>query len=208
MAIEKLACNTGRNDENPNIELAEELCAKNDVKGMQEIKEGLFSNDEAVASDCIKVMYEAAQRKPDLAAEYVPVFITLLKSKKNRMVWGAMTALAYTAHLKADVVFSEIDVVKKAYEKGSVITVDNSISVFSSLCKADAVYEKELFPLLVKHLEACRPKEVCQHAERMLICITKENRSKFLSALEGRAVDLTEVQMKRLRKIMKTVQEL
>lgn len=208
MAIEKLACKSGRNDENPNIELAEELCAKKDVKGIKEIADGLHNEDEAVANDCIKVLYEIGQRKPELIAEYVPVFIRLLKNKNNRMVWGAMTALAYTAHLKADIVYSEIGVIKEAYEKGSVITIDNSISVFSSLCKADKKYEKELFPLLINHLKTCRPKEVCQHAERMLVCITPVNRSKFLDALKERESDMTEVQIKRLRKIIKTAEEL
>jgi len=36
--IEKLACKLGRNDEIPNIELAEYLCQKNDIVGINEIK--------------------------------------------------------------------------------------------------------------------------------------------------------------------------
>ena len=108
MAIEKLACNMGRNDEIPNIELAEELCAKKDSKGIKEIADGLYDEDEAAANDCIKVLYEIGQRKPELICDYVPVFLSLLKSKNNRLIWGAMTALSYTALLRPSEIFSQI----------------------------------------------------------------------------------------------------
>jgi len=46
--IERLACRLGRNDETPNIELAEYLCQQSDKDGIKEIVEGFKSDDKAL----------------------------------------------------------------------------------------------------------------------------------------------------------------
>jgi hypothetical protein len=53
--IEKLAYSLGRNDEEPNIELAKELAKTKNKKGIQEIIDGLNNPKEQIANDCIKV---------------------------------------------------------------------------------------------------------------------------------------------------------
>ena len=88
--LEFLACRLGRNDEVPNVELAEKLCGGTDKKGIREIVRGLKSNDQAVANDCIKVLHEIGLRKPTLIAEYADDFLTALSAKNNRIVWGSM----------------------------------------------------------------------------------------------------------------------
>ena len=98
--IELLACKLGRNDENPNIELAEKLCAGMDKKGIREIIDGLKSKEQAVAYDCVKVLYEVGQRKPELIADFAGDFITALSDKNNRTVWGSMMALVYITPIK------------------------------------------------------------------------------------------------------------
>ncbi|MEK4512242.1 hypothetical protein [Paenibacillus sp. FSL K6-2524] len=203
--LTKLASSLGRNDEEPNIELAVELCETNNIKGIEEIVHGLKSTDKAIANDCIKVLYEIGSRKPELIAEYTEDFISLLLSKNNRLAWGSMTALATIADLSADEIYSKLDIVKKAYEAGSVITVDNSITVLAKLCKANELYQEEVFPFLMQHLATCRSKEVPQHAERMMICITADNTKEFVRVLEKRKDDLTDSQSKRLNKIIKSL---
>ncbi len=170
--IEKLAYSLGRNDEEPNIELAK---TKN-KKGINEIINGLNNPKEQIANDCIKVLYEIAEISPELISEYAGNFIQLLKSKNNRLVWGSMTALSKIVSFNPDEVFENLDIIVKAYKKGSVITVDNSISVFAELVKADKKYEKNVFPIIIEHLEKCRPKEVAQHSERAFVCINDEPR--------------------------------
>ena len=204
--IEKLAYSIGRKDENPNIELAEELIKTRDENGVKEIVEGLSSDNPNIANDCIKVLYEIGYRKPQMIAEYAGVFIDLLKAKNNRLVWGAAIALANTAPLKAPEIYKNIDDIITAYEKGSVITVDNLISVFAELAKADIEYEKTLFPLIIKHLESCRPKEVGQHAERSIACVNKNNSDDFKKVLLKRLDDLTDPQKKRVNKLLKKIE--
>ena len=206
--IEKLACKLGRNDEAPNIELAEYLCSHNDAEGIREIIGGFNGNDKAVASDCIKVLYEIGERNPALICDYANDFINGLGSKNNRLVWGSMTALARISDIAAGPIFENIGAVISAYEKGSTITIDNSISVFAGLCKAGENYEKSVLPTLLKHLEKCRPKEVPQHAERASVCFNKRNAGAFIEVLEKRNANLAGAGQTRVKKLLKKLYDL
>ena len=196
--LEKLAYSLGRNDEEPNIALAKELAKTKNRKGIKEIADGLHNPKEQIANDCIKVLYEIAGIAPELAAEYAGNFIQLLKSRNNRLVWGAMTTLSKIVLLNPDEIYKNLDIILSAYKKGSVITVDNSISVLAGLAKADTRYEKKVFPIIIEHLETCRPKEVGQHAERAFICVHKNNFKKFKETLLKRRESLTDAQKKRV----------
>ena len=203
--LELLACRLGRNDEIPNIELAEKLCESMDNIGVYEIANGLKSNDQAVANDCIKVLYEIGQRKPILIADFADDFITALSSKNNRIVWGSMKALSYVTPIKPDVIFNRLSEILAAYKKGSVITVDNSISVFAQLCKANSEYQIKVFPILLDHLAKCRSKEISQHAERMAVCIDSDNKEAFIIVLETRINSLSEAQKNRVLKLIEVI---
>ena len=200
--IEKLAYSLGRNDEEPNIALAKELAKTKNKKGIKEIVEGLSNPTEQLANDCIKVLYEIAEISPELISEYAGNFMQLLKSRNNRLVWGAMTALSKIVSLNADEAYKNLDIILRAYEKGSQITIDNSISVFAELVRADKKYEKKVFPIIIEHLAKCRPKDVGQHAERAFICINKNNSEKFKETLLKRRESLTDAQKKRVDKLL------
>lgn len=206
--IEKLACKLGRNDEIPNIELAEHLSRQNDITGIKEIVDGLKGADKAVANDCIKVLYEIGDRNPKLISDYVNDFISCLHSKNNRLVWGSMMALAKIAQYASEPIFERFAEVVSAYQEGSVITVDNSISVFAGLCKANADYARTILPIIINHLQKCRPKEVPQHAERAAICFNTENAKEFISVLEQRKSDLSASQQTRINKLIKKLNTL
>jgi len=203
--IELLACKLGRNDEVPNIELAERLCATEDRDGIREIAKGLESKDNAVVNDCIKVLYEIGQRKPDLIADLADVFISGLSNKNNRLVWGCMTALACSTPINPNVVFDRLPEVIAAYKKGSIITIDNSISVFAWLCAASEDYQQAVFPLLLEHIANCRAKEIPQHSERMAVCIDSGNKDSFFRALDARYSELSDAQKSRLNKLKRTL---
>jgi len=203
--IELLATSLGRNDEAPNIELAELISERGDADGVAEIVSGLKGKDKGIAADCIKVLYEIGYRRPELISMYAEDFAVLLESKNNRLAWGGMTALGTIADLVPDDVHTHIAKIKKAYENGSVITVDNSISVFAKLCKSDKRYMDELFPILIDHLKRCRTREVPQHAERMLVCIDGGNRDVFLETIKEREKEMSASQAGRIRKIERTL---
>ena len=202
--LEQIASAKGQNDEIPNIELAEKLAKTQDKAGIDEIVSGL-AMEKKIANDCIKVLYEIGQRAPALITPYAEVFAGLLKAKENRLVWGAMTALSQITELVPEAVFAHFNDVYAAYEKGSVITVDNSISVFSLLCKTGASREQKILPILVRHLQNCRAKEIPQHLERMAVCFTVKNANQFCSVVQARYGELSKPQQARVNKTLKRI---
>ena len=114
-----------------------------------------------------------------------------------------MTALAQIAPLRPEEIFARLDDVRAAYETGSVITVDHSISVFARLCKADRDREPEILPLLLNHLANCRAKEIPQHLERMTVCVTAENAARFRTAVAARCGELSKPQQARVTRTLK-----
>jgi hypothetical protein len=204
--IEKIAYNIGRSDEEPNIDLAIELVNTRNLEGIKEIVNGLRNKKKQIANDCIKVLYEIGEKNPELIADYALDFIQLLRSRNNRLVWGSMTAISKIVFLKPKEIFENIETVIKAYENGSVITRDNSISVFTELARADKHYEKIMVKKIIEHLESCRPKEVGQHAERAFNCINEENSKEFIDVLIRKKEYLTEAQKKRVDKLIKKIE--
>lgn len=205
--IEKIAYSLGRKDEEPNIALALELSTNEDVEGIKEIVDHLKDKNKQVANDCIKVVYEIADRKPTLIAGYVEDFLNLLHSKNNRLVWGAMTSLSKIALIKPHEIMNRLGTVLDAYKNGSVITVDNSISVFAELVKSNVDSDNKVFNIILDHLSTCRPKEVGQHSERASICINEHNSDSFKKVLEKRIDSLTAAQQKRVQKLIKKIEE-
>jgi hypothetical protein len=118
-----------------------------------------------------------------------------------------MMVLSQIAPLNPETIFKNLTTIRKAYENGSVITVDYSISLFAELSRKSDQYEETIFPLIIKHLETCRPKEVAQHSERAFICINKKNSDAFVSVLNKRFSTLTDSQKKRVNRILKLAGE-
>ncbi|HLE89785.1 MAG TPA: hypothetical protein VI753_01445 [Anaerolineales bacterium] len=201
--ITSLASSLGRRDEVPNQELARALAAKKDEAGIREIAENLWNKDKNIQADCIKVLYEIGYIEPKLVADYAGDFVTLLKSRNNRLVWGGMTALAEAAKANPDAVFKHLDEIKKAKETGSVITVDNAISTLAWTAAANRKYNEAIFPYLLKHLSSCRPKEVPQHSEKTLPAVNSSNKADFIKVLEKRMEDLSGSGLARVKKVIK-----
>lgn len=201
--IDRLAHSLGRRDEVPNQELARDLAARKDKKGIREIAENLWNKDSNIQADCIKVLYEVGYIEPKLIAEYADDFVKCLKSRNNRLVWGGMTALAEVAKANPDIVFKNLDAIKKAKEIGSVITVDNAISTLAYTAAGDKKYNEVIFPYLLKHLSSCRPKEVPQHSEKTLPAVNNSNKADFIKILEKRIEDLSGGGLTRVKKVIK-----
>lgn len=201
--LNRIAHFQNRRDEVPNQELARDLSAKKDKAGVREIAEHLWDKNANIAADCIKVMYEVGYIDPSLIAAYVEDFVKLLKSKNNRLVWGAMTAIAEAARTNPDGVFKHLAEIKKAMDEGSVITVDNAVKALALTAAAKGEYNKTIFPILLKHLQTCRPKDVAQHSEKSLPAVNATNKSEFIAVLEKRMTDLSGSGLARVKKVIK-----
>jgi len=203
--LDRLAHSLSRRDEVPNQELARDLAAKKDIKGIHEIARNLWNRDKNIQADCIKVLYEVGHIDPGLIAGYTEDFVKCLRHKNNRLMWGGMTALAEVAKADPDAVFKHLDAIKKAKETGSVITVDNAISTLAYTAAGKDKYNKAIFPYLLKHLSHCRPKEVPQHSEKTMPAVNASNKSDFIKVLEIRMEDLSGSGLARVKKVVKKV---
>ena len=199
-----IASALNRNDEAPNIELAERLAKSRDAAGISQIASGL-ATDKATANDCIKVLYEIGERSPELIVPHADLFLDLLKSKNNRLVWGAMTALGRIAALCPEKLFDRFGELYAAFETGSVITIDHAVSVFASLCRASRECEQKILPVLAEHFTNCRAKEIPQHFERAAVCITPENAQLFKTIIQKRCGEMSETQQARVNKVWKRI---
>ena len=94
-----LASVQGLKGSEANIILAKEIAASNNKAAVKELVENLTNKNKNIQSDCIKTLYETAYFKPELLADDIAVFISLLQSKNNRMVWGSMYAISCITEL-------------------------------------------------------------------------------------------------------------
>lgn len=206
--LNRLAYLQTRRDRTPNLDLARDLVARDDQAGIREIAANMWNENKNIHWDCIHVMYEIGRIAPKLIEPYAQDFIKLLKSRHNNMVWGAMTALAEVAKVKPDLIFKHLDEIKKAKESGSVITIDTSISALAHTAAANENYNLSIFPYLLKHLSTCRPKEVPQHAERILPAVNESNKAQFVKTLNKRNADLSGAAFTRLGRIIRLAENL
>ncbi len=206
-ALQRIAYYQNRRDEVTNQELAKELTAREDRKGIREIAENLWNENQSVQSDCLKVLYEIGYLQPELVAPYVEDFLKLLHNRNNRLVWGAMIALGTVADLQADVIYPHVAEIKQVMDQGSVITRDNGVQVLALVAAQKAAYSKSILPYLLHHLETCRPKDVPQHAEKAAVVVNARNKKPFIVVLEKRLGDLSGSPAARVKKVIKEVEK-
>ncbi len=202
--IHKLATSLGRRDEVPNQELAKFIVDTNDNEAVKELTEHLKNNkNRKIQNDCIKALYEVGYIKPDLISNYADIFIGMLKSKNNRLVWGSMIALNTITDIDADGVYKQLSNIMAPIDKASVITRDAGVDILAKL-SANKKYYDSTFPLLLEQLKFCPVNQFGQYAEKALPAISKNNKEEFIQILHSRIPDLvTDSQHKRINKVLK-----
>jgi hypothetical protein len=201
--LSRIAHFQNRRDEVPNRELARSLADRRDTKGVREIARNLRHEVPGVQSDCLKVLYEIGFIEPRLIAGYVDDFVELSQARNNRLVWGSMIALSTIADLRAGEIYAHAGDIQKVIESGSVITIDNGIKTLAIVAAQKDTYRAKLFPYLLKHLQTCRPQDVPQHAEHVVVAVSAKNRAAFVGVLEKRMKDLSASQATRVRRVIK-----
>ncbi|ODT05768.1 MAG: hypothetical protein ABS35_46680 [Kaistia sp. SCN 65-12] len=180
----KLASALGRNDEQPNVELAEALAAKPDAAAIAELAGALATGSTAVSNDAIKVLYELGALKPELVAPHTGAFLTLLGGKNNRNVWGALYAIETITALQPDPVLKQLPAILAAADKGSVIAKDKAVAILVKL--AAAGHGAKALPILLERLEGAAPNQFPMYAEQALPVIDAAHRAAFVRLLEAR----------------------
>jgi hypothetical protein len=207
-ALEQIAFYRNRRDEVPNQELAGKLAAEKDTGGIAEIAANLTNTNRNVASDCLKVLYEVGYLDPALIAPHVEDLLTLLSSRHNRMVWGAMIGIASVADLRPKEIWKRIDAVIDRTENGTVITFVWGIRALAQVASAKKEYAGKIVPKLLGFLASCNPRDIPTHLESMLCLIDVRNRDRFLSVVESRMAGMTPSHLSRLRKVTRKIEAL
>ncbi len=201
--INLLVSQQGLRGSEANIALARQIADTDNKKAIKELVENLSNKDKRIQSDCIKVLYETGYIKPELIASYATDFIGLLKSKNNRLVWGAMIALADIAELNHEEVFASLDAVYETIQNGSVITIDAGIELLAKLNRFHP-YSGKTEPMLIEQLWKCPIKQLPQYIEKSLISVNNKNKEIFVNIIEKRKPECTaESQIKRLDRTLK-----
>ncbi|MCK8058578.1 MULTISPECIES: hypothetical protein [unclassified Fusibacter] len=202
--IEQISYLKGIRSEVPNQELAKGLAIANDVAGMDEIASYLFDKNKSIASDCLKVLYEAGYINPQLSSNYIDQYLKLLTSKNNRMVWGAMIAIWNVAKIEHEKVYAHIDKILHLTETGTLITHVTGIKILLALCEVKTSYYDKLYPVLIKYLEACRPIDFGKRVEDYMVILNEDNKDAIVKIVSDRLEHLNKSQLARVKRALKS----
>ena len=201
--INRIAFYRNIRNEIPNQELAREFARSNNSLGIHEIAGYLFDKNPSVASDCIKVIYETGYIKPELIQEYTDIFLQLLESKNNRMVWGGMIALSTVAYLRAEQIFNKIDLVLETIKKGTLITEVSGIKTIAIISTVSNTYKEKLLPALFDYLEKCRPIDFASRVETTIPVISSSEEKEILnSVIKLKSNELSCAQIRKLNTVL------
>ena len=201
--LNKLASALNRRDEVPNQKLAEEIVRTSDKGAIGELAKNLCNKNKTIQSDCIKVLYEIGERKPDLIASYHKEFGKLLESDNNRLAWGAMTALDAIAFQEPKAVRGLLPKILATADKGSVITRDHAVAILVKLGSLKQ-YARYCFPLLIEQLKTCPQNQLPMYGEMSAGIATGQNRKALHKILTQRLPGLEkESQKKRVNRVLK-----
>ena len=201
--INQLASSQGRRDESPNLALAETMVAAEDAASVSQLVALLSTATKAQKHDCIKVLYEIAERMPSLIALHLEALVGLLANKDNRLQWGAMTALSALASAFAANLYPYLPTILLAADAGSVITRDHAVLILVRLAGFET-YQEEVIPLLLEQLGKAPANQVPMYAEQVLSVIPPEHQAMFAKVLASRLDDFEKVsKRKRVEKVLR-----
>ena len=205
-ALSRLASALGRNDEQPNIALAEEIAARLDRGAIEALVVSLFGPDRAVRSDAIKVLYEVGEREPALIAPDLPSFLRLLESRENRLVWGAMCAIDAISAVRPADVYAHLSEIRAAAQRGTVITRDHAVKAMVKLT-AHPRLARTVVPLLLDEVRTCPVNQLPMYAELAGSVVTDSQAGALRRVIEDRLKSVHQVpKRRRLERVLKRLQ--
>lgn len=200
--LNRLAGALGRNDERPNVELAEALVTRPDPAAVKELVAAIGRPPQSVANDAIKVLYEIGERAPKLIKGNVPAFVAALQSHNNRMVWGALSAIAAVAGSEPKAVSANLDAILAAADKGSVIAKDMAMKTLAAL--ASAGFADRAVPVLIERLVTAAPNQLPMYCEIAAPVIDTAHRDAFRAVLTTRLRSIPQpAKRARVEKVLK-----
>ena len=186
--ISQLASSTDHNNQIANIELAKSLCQTKDHTAIACLVDILQSGSKSQMKDAIKVLYEVGARRPELIMPYTDVFFDRLDSRDNRIVWGALMALAKISKVSPERVADRLRVILDAADKGSVIAKDQAIEILVSV-KSMPDHAQAAGSALFERLRKAAIMQLPKYCEQVAASLLPGEEKEFLSVLDMRLQD-------------------
>lgn len=200
---DQLAHNLGRRDEQPNITVAIQIARTRNAPAVAELVKLLSHKTGGIRNDAIKALYETGEREPALLVPYVQTFLKLLAHKDNRMIWGAMSALAAISQAHPEPLAKNLVSILAAMDSGSVITRDKGIAILASIASVKK-HHKDAMDLLLEQVEKAPVNQLPMYAEKMAGVISQPYVKKLISILtERQDVWAIPSKAKRLEKLIR-----
>lgn len=184
----RLANALGRRDEQPNIQVAEDLARSGNRAGVQELIEILANGKGPAKGDAIKVLYEVGLRDPALIVNHTDTLLDLLEARNNRLVWGAMTALAHICRIAPDRIFAHLEAILAAADTGSVIAKDQAFAILVNLVGREG-YADRVISITLSRLESAAINQLPMYAEQAARAVPAESRAALRTVLKSRLND-------------------
>jgi hypothetical protein len=199
--LEKLAGALGRNDERPNVELAEHLARHPQRKAIDELIGALSAGTRDQQNDAVKVLYELGERRPEVfSADDVAAFLGTLKSGNNRLVWGGMSALAAIAAAQHQVLARHLPAILEAADRGSVIAKDKAVALLVTLAEK----RHGVLPVLLERLEGAAPNQFPTYAEAIATVIDLLHQERLAEIIRKRLARVVgDAKVRRLEKLLR-----
>lgn len=204
--LSQLANALGRNDEQPNIALAERLAASGDAAAMAELAEAILSGPQAVRNDAIKTLYEVGERNPTLLAPHSGALFEALKSRNNRLIWGALTAIDTIAAERSAEIAKRLPEILAAAAKSSVIARDKTVSILVKL--AEAGHQAKTLPILLDTLRTAPVNQLPAYTEAVGPLIGRDEIDEFRAILQTRLRSIDQAPKRaRIEKVLRRLGE-
>jgi len=187
--LDRLANSLGRNDEQPNIALAEALAASGDTAAVAELVLALAGRDRAAANNAVKVLYEIGERRPELIAPHAGAFFDALNSGNNRLVWGGLSALAAITASRPEAVAVRLPEILVAAGRSSVIAKDRTVAILATLA-AMPDSAPDAWTLLLDALRTSAANQTPMYAEMALQAAPANDPAALAGVIGRRLADI------------------
>ena len=120
---------------------------------IQEIGAGIMSDKPALVGDCAEVLTKVAEQEPSWVSPFYPQLVPLLNSKKTRVRWEAMHAIALMAELLPEEISTLLPKLRQCIQSDkSTIVRDYAIETISAYAKTSHTAALASFPILKETL--------------------------------------------------------
>lgn len=181
----RLASALRHRNQQPNIDLALDLAQREDIAGVAELAALLTSGAKPLRHDAITTLYEVGAQKPDLITPHIEVFLQLLSSRDNRMIWGTLYALDAICVTVPKVMMANLDAILDAADRSSVIAKDKTMSILARLNSLEK-FSPVVAPVILQRLRNAAVNQFPMYAELTAATIASQDKAALVKILKTR----------------------